>query len=75
MEVTGIGIETLIRLKYSGAESDMSLYISLAIQTGAVLVGGIVLWRMSARLHSKKQANRARNAYFETPYSKGWKRK
>lgn len=75
MEVTGIGIETLIRLKYSGAESDMSLYISLAVQTGAVLVGGIVLWRMSARLHKKKQANRSRNAYFETPYSKGWKRK
>lgn len=75
MEETKITIEQLIRLKYSGAMSDLSLYLTLAIQTGAVLIGGIVIWRMSARLHAKKRAERKRNAFFETPYSKGWKRK
>ncbi len=75
MEETTITIDQLIRLKYSGAMSDLSMYMTLAIQTGAVLIGGIVIWRMSSRIHAKKRAERKRNAYFDTPYSKGWKRK
>jgi len=68
-------ISTLIRANYSGAMSDMDQYLTIAIQTGAVLAGGIVLWRLSNRMHSKKRQQRQRNTYFETPYSKGWKRK
>ncbi len=67
-------IQTLIKVKYSGALNEVSTYMNLAIQTGAVLVGGIVVWRMSAILHKKKRAERQRNSYFETPYSKGWKK-
>lgn len=70
-----LSIETLIKAKYSGSLSEMSTYINLAIQAVAVLVGGIVLWRMSAMLHKRKLAQRSRNDFFETPYSKGWKRK
>lgn len=68
-------IQTLIKARYSGTMTDMSTYINLAIQTGAVLIGGIVLWRMSNRIHKKRAAQRSRNSYFETPYSKSWKRK
>lgn len=68
-------VQTIIKAKYSGALSEMSTYINLAIQAAGVIIGGIVLWRMSAVMHKKKQAQRARNSYFETPYSKGWKRK
>ena len=67
-------IQTLIKVKYSGGLDEASTYMNLAIQAGAVLVGGIVLWRMSAMLHKRKKAERKRNNYFQTPYSKGWKR-
>jgi len=68
-------IQTLIKAKYSGSLSEVSTYINLSIQTAAVLIGGIMLWRISVSLHKRKRAQRMRNSYFDTPYSKGWKRK
>lgn len=68
-------LETLFRAKYAGSIGEMSSYVSLAVQTVAVMIGGIVLWRASVVLHKKKKSQRSRNAYFDTPYSKGWKRK
>ena len=68
-------IDILIKAKYSGSLDEMSQYLNLAIQAGAVLVGGIVLWRMSAIIHRRKKAERERNKFFQTPYSEGWKRK
>lgn len=68
-------IQQLIRAQFSGAVSDTSSYVNLAVQTVAVLIGGIVLWRISVVMHKKKLAQRSRNQFFDTPYSKGWKRK
>lgn len=68
-------IAGLVRGRFSGAMVDNDVYFNLAIQTVAVLVGGIVLWRMSNRLHSKKQKDRERNQYFESEYSKHWRSK
>ena len=68
-------IQTLIKANYSGGLSEMSSYTSLAIQAVSVLIGGIILWRASAILHKRKLAERSRKHYFETSYSKGWKRK
>ena len=68
-------VQTLIKAKYAGSLSEMAVYLNLTIQAAAVLIGGIVIWRASVAIHRKKQAQRARNSYFETPYSKGWKRK
>ncbi|MDB4516678.1 hypothetical protein N9089_03680 [Crocinitomicaceae bacterium] len=67
--------QEVIKLYYSGASSELDLYSGLAVQAIAVLVGGIILWRASAILHKRKKAQRGRNEFFETPYSKGWKRK
>ena len=68
-------IQTLIKAKYAGGLSDISSYTSLAIQAIAVIIGGIIIWRASAVLHKRKLAERSRKQYFETSYSKGWKRK
>lgn len=68
-------IQELIKAKYSGSLSNMSAYISLAIQAAAVVFAGIILWRASVVLHKKKQAERQRNAYFETTFSKNWRKK
>lgn len=67
-------IEMLIKARFSGSVDDASTYMNLVIQAAAVLVGGIVLWRLSTAAHRRKKAERERNAYFRTPYSKGWKR-
>jgi uncharacterized membrane protein len=68
-------MQEIIKTSYSGSLSEMSTYISLAVQTVGIIIGGIVLWRMSTVMHKKKLAQRQRNDFFETPYSKGWKRK
>lgn len=68
-------IQTLVRANYAGSLSQMSSYTSLAIQAVAVLIGGIIIWRASNVLHKRKLAERSRKQYFETSYSKGWKRK
>ncbi len=68
-----MAFDTLVRLKYSGAMSGTSTYIHLIMQTGGVLIGGIILWRMSARMHQRKQAERADKQYFQTRYSGNWK--
>lgn len=70
-----VAVQLLIKAKYAGAMADTSTYMNLIMQAGAVLIGGIVLWRMSARFHKKKVAQRERNNYFETKYSRSWKRK
>ncbi len=69
-----ITAQMLVKARYGGSLNDMAVYMNLAIQAGAVLVAGIVLWRASTALHMRKKAERERNAYFKTPYSKGWKR-
>ncbi len=68
-------IQTLIKAKFSGSLSEMSTYINLAIQASAVVFGGILLWRLSVNYQRRKAKERQRSSYFETPYSKGWKRK
>lgn len=68
-------VQLLIKAKYAGSMVDSSVYMNMAVQAGAVLIGGIIIWRMSARIHKKKIAQRERNQYFETTYSRNWKRK
>ena len=73
--ITDKYIQTLVAAKYAGAETEMDSYLTIALQTGAVLIGGIMLWRLSTCLHKKKMANRANRSFFETRYSKNWKRR
>lgn len=68
-------VQLLIKAKFSGSMLNTSTYMNMIMMAGAVLIGGIVLWRMSARYHKKKVAQRQRNNYFETTYSRNWKRK
>ena len=68
-------IQTLIKAKFSGTLDQSSVYINLVMQTVAVLIGGIVIWRASTLYHRKKQRERSQNNYFETPYARQWKRK
>lgn len=68
-------IQQLIKAKFSGDLSHSATYINLTIQAVAVLIGGIIIWRVSNAMHKKKIKERQRNDYFESPYSKQWRKK
>jgi len=67
-------IQQLIKARFSGELSESATYMNLTIQAIAVIVGGIIIWRVSNMIHRKKQKDRQRNNYFETPYSQ-WRKK
>ena len=68
-------MQQIIKANFSGGMSQMSAYTGIAAQALGVIIGGIIIWRASVSYQKKKQAQRSRNSYFETPYSRGWKRK
>lgn len=68
-------MQQIIKANFSGSMSQMSAYTGIAAQALGVIIGGIIIWRASVSYQKKKQAQRSRNSYFETPYSRGWKRK
>ena len=66
-------IQTLIRAKYVGELDNTSAYSTIGFQTVAILVGGILLWRVSNILHKRKLAQRAQQPHFKTRFSEHWK--
>jgi hypothetical protein len=64
----------LILQKYTGALDETFIYINIGTQAIAVLIGGLVLWRLSLMYQRRKIQERQRNNYFTTSYSKHWKR-
>lgn len=69
------GYQEMIKVHFSGASADVEAYSGLAVQTIAILIGGLILWRISNFMHKRKKKQRRSNDFFETPYAKGWKRK
>lgn len=68
-------IQILIKSKYSGAMTDAGSYLGIMLQTAGVIFGGIVIWRASIIFQKKKEKERKRTDFFETSYSKNWKRR
>ena len=68
-------LQSLIESNYSGQISELSVYTNLGVQTIAVIIGGIIIWRVSITMLRKKQKQRSDKSYFETKYGESWKRK
>lgn len=64
----------LIQIKYSGQYDQTFDFVDIGIQTVAVLIGGIVLWRAVVIYQRRLQNNRKRNSYFDSKYSNHWKK-
>jgi len=67
-------IQYLIEQKFSGPPSFTYIYIQLASQAIGILMAGIILWRVNSTINNKRVNQRKRNNFFETNYSKNWKR-
>jgi hypothetical protein len=66
-------VQTLIKVNYVGELDQTSAYSTIGFQTVAVLVGGILLWRVSNALHKRKLQQRANQPPFRTRFSDHWK--
>lgn len=66
-------IATLIKVKFSGVLDQTVQYTTIGVQTIAVLIGGIVLWKGSDWIFNRKQKKRKERRQFETRFSSHWK--
>jgi hypothetical protein len=67
-------IQDLIEQKFSGSPSFAYMYIQLASQAIGILISGIILWRVNAMINNRRINQRKRANFFETNYSKNWKK-
>jgi hypothetical protein len=64
----------MIQAKYSGELSSMMGYVHIMAQVFGILIAGIIIWRLIARHQNKKQNGRYKSDYFESSYSKHWRK-
>jgi hypothetical protein len=67
-------IQELIQRRFSGQINNEAEYIELLVQVFAVLVLGLLLWRMMVVFHKRKNAKRKRSSYFDSDFSKQWRK-
>ena len=65
-------IQELIQRRFTGELNNEAEYIELLVQVFAVLILGLILWRIMVVFHKKKQAKRKPSTYFDSKYSKKW---
>jgi hypothetical protein len=68
-------IATLIKVKYAGELDQNFIYSNIGVQAIAVLIGGIILWRISNRLHAKKQAERSARSNYGSRLTDQWRKR
>ncbi len=67
-------IQDLIMQRFSGTLNNEAEYISLMVQVFAVLVLGLVAWRLMLVFHKRKSAKRKRSTFFKSTYSDHWRK-
>ena len=66
--------QEMIQVKYSGELSSMMDYVNIMAQVFGILIAGVVIWIVFARYQNKKQNERFKSDYFESSYSKHWRK-
>ena len=69
-----MNVQDLIQRRFSGELNNEAEYIELIVQVFAVLILGLVLWRMMIIFHKKKKAKRKPSVYFDSTFSRNWKK-
>ena len=67
-------IQELIQLKYTGELDQTISYVNVAIQAVAVLIGGLLVWRLMSAWQRRKNIERIKSPFFESVYSKHWRK-
>ena len=69
-----MNIQELIQRRFSGALTNEAEYIELLVQVFVVLVLGLIVWRLMVVFQRKKTAKRKKSTYFDSTFSKHWKK-
>jgi hypothetical protein len=69
-----MNVQDLIQRRFSGQLNNEAEYIELIVQVFAVLILGLVLWRMMVLFHRKKNAKRKPSVFFDNTFSRSWKK-
>lgn len=69
-----MNVQDFIQRRFSGQLNNEAEYMELIVQVFAVLILGLVLWRMMVIFHKKKKAQRKPSTYFENTFSRNWKK-
>ncbi|WP_299202994.1 hypothetical protein [Brumimicrobium sp.] len=69
-----MNVQDFIQRRFSGQLNNEAEYMELIVQVFAVLILGLVLWRMMVVFHKKKKAKRKPSTYFENTFSRNWKK-
>jgi hypothetical protein len=69
-----VNIQDLIQNRFSGTLNSEAEYIELIVQTFAVLILGLILWRLMVVFHKRKSAQRKKSSYFDTEFSRNWRK-
>ncbi|PKR81944.1 hypothetical protein CW751_00995 [Brumimicrobium salinarum] len=67
-------VQDLIQKRFSGQLNNDAEYMELIVQVFAVLILGLVLWRMMVIFHRKKNAKRKKSVFFDNTYSRNWRK-
>lgn len=62
--------QDLIKKRFTGELNNEAEYIELLVQVFAVLVLGLLLWRLMVLFHKKKSAKRKKSTYFTSAFSR-----
>ena len=66
--------QEMIQAKYSGELSSIMDNVNIMVQVFGILIAGIIVWRIFSVYQNKKQNERFKSDYFESSYSKHWRK-
>lgn len=69
-----MNVQQLIQRRFSGQLNNEAEYIELIIQVFAVLILGLVLWRIMVVFHKKKNAKRKKSVFFDNTFTNNWRK-
>jgi len=69
-----MNVQQLIQRRFSGQLNNEAEYIELIVQVFAVLILGLVLWRIMVVFHKKKNAKRKKSVFFDNTFTNNWRK-
>lgn len=70
-----MNVQEFIQRRFSGELNNEAEYIELIVQVFAVLIIGLLMWRLMVVFQRRKTAKRRQSTYFDNVFSKNWRKK
>ena len=68
-------IQELIHVKFSGKPNDSFFTLNFIINSFVVVIFGVCMWYINQRIAKRRANKKCRSTYFQTEYSKQWRKR